>query len=936
MFCQVLEKWFSREVTHIITNREGKKLPTQNAKKNEAKDRPLFNKMAQSPSDGQIESLSPFADSPFCDTDIVSRPMTRGQAIVQRATVMKNLGSTNVVECARLWGIKVIHVDAAEKWLRKEVERFGVRKGKSKAKVMKLRQPFVKVEDSSLRFSPEYKQLQFFPTVKFDAPKGCCPFGRRFGAGSVLRSSGGPMVMLEKIDFDEKKLGKFRERLGNGSESLLSKEDRLLTAGELQRLNGDRKAAVVRIRGVCEMCNVIYSNIFQHLRTERHKMYVEDDQNYRTLDHLIDQFKTIGGNSQSVEYGTATGKSETNGEDSKRHRGFLSLPGSRVMVAAGEEDGSSDSTDENRQYAVRNIPEKKQREDIFVENINEISAECIHRTKKDASLRTITEQQQQKASVIRSPDDQASRSQRRQFESDDRGNPRDVVSLSGCDEISDMVVELSDLTVMSGLSSELPVIRPIQSKRHDFQVHSKNAVFCDSQSGDCYKQRASAKSEAQTGTEAEHVLPCVELQKVRRIELPRPVPVVTNSSMQRLFESDRSSSDFQGFSEASDSIIDEMSYCEVSQATFDTDLNFDCLEKSVSGCVSGMQLFAPSSDEDFVLEDAQRRDAGAMITHAAIGNGLVSKEKIPSPKSYSSAKSSFSTVEPLSAAAKRVRGAEDTLGVKASQNSSRERSITLTENLQYSKRLSWQPKVRLVPYDCKRRYAGDRSNRICKTSQPHVRVVRCDGLRGNLDGSFNRIHEDTSKQCCSPLEIDRSRFPLKQIPPEDDRSKRHDGCYLPMNLRNKKKGESEYRCSLGVRSEGLLSSSNVDTISKINSETSSTSLYQLVDRKDETFTPTRNTKGTFFPVASRSFIEVKVKKLVSAKERVFDEDDSLVIIEDSDKADGFRTRERESARFGFTSAKRNPPLPVYRVCHKRKWQPFVALEDFTLTHDKRL
>lgn len=82
---------------------------------------------------------------------------------------------------------------------------------KSSVSVMKLRQPFVKVEDSSLRFAPEYKRLQFFPTVKFDAPKGCCPFGRWFGADNVLRSSGGPIVMLEKIDFDEKKLGTFRE-----------------------------------------------------------------------------------------------------------------------------------------------------------------------------------------------------------------------------------------------------------------------------------------------------------------------------------------------------------------------------------------------------------------------------------------------------------------------------------------------------------------------------------------------------------------------------------------------------------------------------------------------------------------------------------------------------------------------------------------------------
>lgn len=76
---------------------------------------------------------------------------------------------------------------------------------------MKLRQPSVKFEDSSLCFSPEYKLLQFFPTVKFDTPKGCCPFGRRFCAGNVLRSSGGPLVMLEKIDFDEKKLGTFKE-----------------------------------------------------------------------------------------------------------------------------------------------------------------------------------------------------------------------------------------------------------------------------------------------------------------------------------------------------------------------------------------------------------------------------------------------------------------------------------------------------------------------------------------------------------------------------------------------------------------------------------------------------------------------------------------------------------------------------------------------------
>lgn len=53
-----------------------------------------------------------------------------------------------------------------------------------------------------------------------------------------------------------------RRRLRSGTESLPSKEDRLLTAGELQRLDRDRKAAV-RNRGVCEVCNVKYSNMFK-------------------------------------------------------------------------------------------------------------------------------------------------------------------------------------------------------------------------------------------------------------------------------------------------------------------------------------------------------------------------------------------------------------------------------------------------------------------------------------------------------------------------------------------------------------------------------------------------------------------------------------------------------------------------------------------------
>lgn len=612
-------------------------------------------------------------------------------------------------------------------------------------------------------------------------------------------------------------------------------------------------------------------------------------------------------------------------EDSSRHLGFLSLPGSRILVAAGEEVRSRGPMDKNRQHAVRNIPGKKQSKDMFVENINEISAE-FHHTKKPAPLLTT---EQQKASVIRNPDDQENHSQRCKFDLDNIWNPHDVVCLSGFDEISDTVVELSDVTMMSDVSSEIPLIRPIQFKRHDLELHDHNVVS-NSYSGDCHRQYFSSnKSEAETVTEVEHVLPCVEFEKVRRIQLPRPVSVVTEGSMLKLFDSVRSSSDFQGFSEASDSIIDEMSYCEVSQATFDTDLYFDCLEKPVSGCVPGLQLLAPSSDDDVVLEDAPLRHAG---------NDLVSKEKTLSPKSYSSVKSSFSAVEPL-LVAQRVHCA-DTLSVEASQNSSCERSIALTENLRYSKSLSWQPKVNLVPLHGMHRSVDDRSSRICRNSRPHICAVQCDNRHENLDGSFNRIHENTTNQCCITLEIGHSCSTLKQKTlPEDDNSK------IQMNRcqsRNKKKCKSEYEqlCSLTVPSEGLLSHSDVDAIININSETSSTSLYQLVDRKDGTFTSITNTKGNVFPVASTSFIEIKPKKQVSARERVFDEDDILGLIENSEKADSclrseICTDEKESVRFSLTSAEQKLLSPAYRVCHKRKWQPSVVLEDFMLTQTKR-
>ncbi|VDI01018.1 Hypothetical predicted protein [Mytilus galloprovincialis] len=293
-----VETFLSKDINYLITANPPAK-PTGNEDKYGSPESPSIStpspfNMGASPSPSNPESVKNTIQT-----------VSRGKAIFNKAKIATK--NNIVVENAQKWGVKIVGLEVAQKWIQKEVLKLPLDtkkdlKGKKTCstskgdefKVKKLKRPFLKFEDTSHQYKIVYKHLETWPHVNVDTPKGSCPFdGTRVGKDDESVGDRRDKIGLPNLEVHSE--DECRDNTCDSNTPIdgkIKKSDsiigpvRIMTAGDIRR-KAERKRLLEKKRGYCECCLIRYEHIDQHIKNEQHKQFVRDKKNYESLDILI-------------------------------------------------------------------------------------------------------------------------------------------------------------------------------------------------------------------------------------------------------------------------------------------------------------------------------------------------------------------------------------------------------------------------------------------------------------------------------------------------------------------------------------------------------------------------------------------------------------------------------------------------------------------------
>ncbi|ESO88035.1 hypothetical protein LOTGIDRAFT_234802 [Lottia gigantea] len=284
-----VEKFLSKEINYVISSNTNTTLPNKTNDGN--KDRP------DSPS--FVSTPSPFnsgqGGSPT--ENYKQKTQTRAQAMVKLAQSQVQI--TPVLQNAEKFGIKVVPLEAALKWVEKEFSKLQttstafkpqVIKKKTQFKVKKLRAPLIKYEAINLHYRPIQLELDSWPHCNVDTSAGSCPFdGSTIGRAQKTESEYRDKVVASLPEQNEnnsietpqdKNPSKRNQNEEISSSKLFGMP--ILTAGDLKQRQKMKKK-----QGYCECCQMKYDSLDKHLREEEHRQFARDKNNFKHLDLII-------------------------------------------------------------------------------------------------------------------------------------------------------------------------------------------------------------------------------------------------------------------------------------------------------------------------------------------------------------------------------------------------------------------------------------------------------------------------------------------------------------------------------------------------------------------------------------------------------------------------------------------------------------------------
>ncbi|CAH1789270.1 unnamed protein product [Owenia fusiformis] len=285
-----IEKCFSREVNFLVTNAVTPKevMSYRNASSSNAATPSPFNMGGATP----LGIDSPSQDSPSNPEN--KGHVTRGRVMAQKARVTQ---SSSVIDNARKLKIKVIHVISVEIWVEKEKEKIplAARQNNKKevkddkvTKEKKMTAPFVKFEATNKHYKPYCMEFATFPSPNMQTKKWSCPFDPRDQKNVVRGERAELEEAAEEADHPGMDGTNKRASVKGGESSDVLGIDKLTTAGQLKNYMLEKRKEEQR-KGYCECCQLRYDDLEQHIRGEQHRKFVATEENFTSLDSLIQQ-----------------------------------------------------------------------------------------------------------------------------------------------------------------------------------------------------------------------------------------------------------------------------------------------------------------------------------------------------------------------------------------------------------------------------------------------------------------------------------------------------------------------------------------------------------------------------------------------------------------------------------------------------------------------
>ncbi|NWS16375.1 DBF4A protein, partial [Pachyramphus minor] len=186
--------------------------------------------------------------------------MSRGKSLVEKAIKEQDLiPSGSILSNALSWGVKILHIDDVKTCIeQKKRELYLIKRGDNSFKDVvtgRLKNPFIRVEDTSRQYRPFYLQLPSFPFLNYSVPKPYSPFevDKKYPSGQKQTQS--------------KQRNKLNSDKDCGIPAQLPQKDK-------------------KKRGYCECCGKKYEELQTHLESERHQNFAQSAQ-YKVVDDII-------------------------------------------------------------------------------------------------------------------------------------------------------------------------------------------------------------------------------------------------------------------------------------------------------------------------------------------------------------------------------------------------------------------------------------------------------------------------------------------------------------------------------------------------------------------------------------------------------------------------------------------------------------------------
>ncbi|XP_051894570.1 uncharacterized protein LOC127582952 [Pristis pectinata] len=260
-----IESFLSKEVTYVISNSKEANLRSKSANLASAPNRKsLKNDQANS-------SHSIY----FRNGQMISR----GKRLLEKVIKNNECGVVNsTLANARSWGVKILHLDdllayfekrGVKKLLNANRKTLGNEHSSNYVyksnKVGKLKQPFLKIEDSSRHYKPLYHQFVNYPELNYKSRKG-------FSAFEHLKKSKNGCQEQEKS-----KLGVCRMTDSEGDLETLTKPAELHMEKKRHRF--------------CECCRETFYDLVTHLHSKRHQDFASNPSHFTDLDDIMSRME---------------------------------------------------------------------------------------------------------------------------------------------------------------------------------------------------------------------------------------------------------------------------------------------------------------------------------------------------------------------------------------------------------------------------------------------------------------------------------------------------------------------------------------------------------------------------------------------------------------------------------------------------------------------